>query len=241
MIQILYIIKREFLDYFYNPLGYILMTCFLLLKGLMFWYIVNVLNSPDTVYGSIMQSFFNQNLELFFIPFITMKLFSEEIKSGNIENLITSPVTETQIVIGKFSSAVLLYIVLWLPTIIYPVILNNFIKIEWLTVFTGYLGVILVGIFFVSIGMFCSALTKSQVSSAILSFIIIIFVLLFPLLKELTISQNLINIIEYTNVFNIIDTFSKGVLDTRYIIFLFSITTGIVYINIKFIELRKWI
>lgn len=246
MKKILILAKRELFSYFTSPLAFITLTCFLILNGIIFWMITDLTNRPESPYGAVMRLFFGGTifywLFLFiFIPVITMKLFSEEIKSGSIELLMTSPVKEFQIVLGKYLGAALFYIFLWTPTIIYPVILNHYTSIDFGPVVSGYAGSILTGLFFISIGMFCSAVTKSQVSSAILSFAVIACVFLSGLLSGFFMDPTTVKFFDYINAMNYMETFGKGIIDSRAIAYLVSCSAGIIFLNIRYLETRKWL
>ena len=224
MKKIYFIFKREFLDYFYNSLGYIIIVIFLLLNGILFWSIINILNNPEITYGAVLKLFFGNNIYfwffvLIFIPIITMKLFSNEIQSGTVEMLMTSPVKEYELILGKFFAAFFFYVFMWIPTIIYPIIIYYHKKIDLGPIFTGYLGVILIGTLFISIGLFCSSISKTQISSAILTFFILVMFLLISLTKN----------------------FANGIIPIQKIIFLFSTIITILFLNIEFLKLRKWV
>ncbi len=116
------IIRRELIAYFSSPLAYIVMTAFLLMQGYIFYLIVSFLNNPQTPAMTPLRLFFGGTIFfwlflLFVVPVITMRLIAEERRSGTIEVLLTSPVTEAQVVIGKFVAALIFYVALWLPTV----------------------------------------------------------------------------------------------------------------------------
>ena len=248
MKKTLAICKREFLSYFTNPLGFITLTCFLLVNGIVFWVIVNVYNSPDAPYGAVLRLFFGGQGNPFFwifmfifTPVITMRLFSEEIKSGTIEMLMTAPVSETQIILGKFFGAYLFYIFLWIPTLIYPLIMGYYSRFEAGPVISGYTGVLLVGAAFIQIGMICSSFSKSQVSAGIMCFVVLMLFFLLNVLKYVIPDFGFLSVLTYLDFMEWLDQFAKGIIDTRPIIFLSSIIFGGLYLNIKFVETRKWV
>jgi len=246
MFKTLVIFKREFNSYFTNPLAFITLTCFLLMNGIIFWVLVSILNEPSAPYGAALRLFFGGTfffwLFLFvFIPVITMKLFSEELKTGSIELLITAPVSELQIALGKFLAAFIFYCFLWIPTISYPLILRIFSTIEIGPTISGYFGVLLIGAFFISIGMFCSTLARSQISAAIMTFTVLVALFIIGLLKAIITDPNLIKIFDYINFMEMMETFGKGIIDTRHLIFLTTATISLIFVNIKFLETRKWV
>jgi ABC-type transport system involved in multi-copper enzyme maturation permease subunit len=113
---------------------------------------------------------------LFFIPVITMRLISEERKSGSIETLLTSPVTATTNVLGKFAAALAFYAVFWLPVAAYALILNRLMTIDLKIVLSSLLAVMLIGAYFLAVGTFASCLSKNQIIAAILGFVMIIVI-----------------------------------------------------------------
>ena len=147
------IIRRELIAYFSSPLAYIVMTAFLLMQGYIFYLIVSFLNNPQTPAMTPLRLFFGGTIFfwlflLFVVPVITMRLIAEERRSGTIEVLLTSPVTEAQVVVGKFAAAMAFYAALWLPTALYVLVLRRHSEIDIGPVLAGYLGVFLLGFFF---------------------------------------------------------------------------------------------
>lgn len=249
MKKTLVIAKREFMGYFTNPLGFITLTCFLLVNSIVFWITVNIYNSPEAPYGAVMRLFFGGHGNPFFwifmfifTPVITMRLFSEEIKSGTIELLMTAPVSETQIVIGKFFGAYIFYIFLWIPTVFYPLIMGYYSKrLEVGPILSGYCGVFLLGGMFIQIGQLCSSFSKSQVSAAILCFVALMLFFLMNILKYILPETGFLTVLTYLDFMEWLDYFAKGIIDTRPVIFFCSFIICGLFINIKFIETRKWV
>ena len=153
------IYRKELKSFFYSPVAYIIMVVFLIITG---WFFTSNLFVMGLV---TMRGVFDviPFILLFFIPAITMRSFSEEKKSGTIELLLTKPVTDMEIVVGKFISNVVLTALTILPTVVYVVSLSFLGRLDIGAIITAYIGVILMCSIYISIGLFASSLTENQV------------------------------------------------------------------------------
>src|SRR5438477_3488105 len=149
------IARREFLSYLFSPIAYVAMTLFLLASGFLF--------RKDFEPGqpAAMRTIFEWMVWLLVIvvPLLCMGLIAQEWATGTIEPLMTAPVDETDVVIGKFLGALAFFCVLLAPTLLYVVLLRLYSRMDFGPIFSGYLGILLVVSLFVSIGLFCSSLT----------------------------------------------------------------------------------
>jgi ABC-2 type transport system permease protein len=217
-------IGRELRGYFFSPLGWVVATGFLLFQGLSFQTILDYLNDPRAPAMTPLDFFFGGTLffwlaVLFVAPVLTMRLLSEERRSGTLEMLLTAPVTENQVVLGKFFGALTFYLFLWSPTLLYALLLERHLDLDWGPVAASYLGILGIGSLFLSIGLFTSALTRNQVVAAVLSFAGL-FVLFLPAFLELLVNDPAIRaVVDYTNLYQHMDEFSKGIVDTRRLVY----------------------
>src|SRR5438270_5402172 len=171
------LLSREIRSYFHSPIAYIVLVFFLLVSGVDFYFQVSFMNQRAAGY-SVQEAFFNSVFFWFafvlIFPLITMRLFAEEFKLGTIEPLMTAPVRDLQVVLAKFFGAVVFYIVLWIPTMLYFVIfqkITNEAAANSVGAFWGsYLMLLLLGMFYISIGCLASVLTKNQIIAAVISF-----------------------------------------------------------------------
>lgn len=237
--------NREFRAYFFSPLAYIVAALLLLVNGVVFWLIVSYLNDPRASIGAPLELFFGQTVYfwlvlLFVAPVLTMRLLSEERRSGTIEVLMTAPVTEGQVVVGKYLAAMAFYTFLWLPTLAYPGLLAYYGEVDWGPVAAGYLGVLGIGSLFLSIGMLASALTRSQLLAAILSFALLIPLFTFGLLENLFNSESLRELFSYLNLWQHMEEFGKGVVDTRRLVYYLATTALFLFLSARTLEARKW-
>jgi ABC-2 type transport system permease protein len=246
MNKVLAIIRRELIAYFSSPLAYIVMTAFLLMQGYIFYIIVSYLNNPMTQAMTPLRLFFGGTVFfwlflLFVIPVITMRLVAEERRSGTIEVLLTSPVSEAQVITGKFVAALLFYIVLWLPTLIYVIILKQYSSIDLLPVLAGYLGVLLIGFLFLGVGTFTSTLTDNQLVAAIMAFAAMIVLFSIGLVEQLLISSaGLRDALAHMNLWTHMDDYAKGIVDTRHVVYELSVGLLFLFLATKSLEVKKW-
>lgn len=216
---------RELRNYFLSPLGWVVAAGFLVFHGLSFWLLVSFLNDPRSP-GDVtpLDMFFGGTLfywlaVLFAAPVITMRLLAEERNTGTLEMLLTAPVSETQVVLGKYLGAFLFYVFLWLPTLAYPLLLERYGELDWGPVAAGYLGTLGIGALFLSIGIFTSALTRNQVVAAVAGFALM-FVAFMPAFLEFLVNDPFWQeFIAYVNLYAHMDEFSSGIVDTRRLVY----------------------
>src|SRR3954467_9778203 len=171
------LLSREVRSYFYSPIAYVVLVFFLFVSGADFYFQLSFMNGRPVSY-SIQEAFFNSVFFWFafvlIFPLITMRLFAEEFKTGTIEPLMTAPVRDWQVVLAKFTGALVFYIVLWLPTLLYFVFFQKITHQPAAAsrgaYFGAYLMLLLLGMFYLSIGCLASALTKNQIVAAVISF-----------------------------------------------------------------------
>lgn len=238
------LVWRELIAYFSSPLAYVVMTAFLFINGYVFWLIVAYLNDPRTQAMAPLKLLFGGTIFfwlylLFVVPVITMRLLAEERRSGTLEVLLTSPVSEAQVVIAKFLSALVFYIVLWFPTLAYVAILASYSQLDWGPVAAGYLGIALLGCMFLSIGLFTSALVRNQILAAILAFAVLVVVFSLGLVENLASGETLKGILGYMNLWTHMDDYARGILDTRHVVYSLSLCGLFLFLATKALEASK--
>ncbi len=235
MNNILTIYKKELRSYFSSPVAYIVLAVFLIITG---WFFTSNLFLGGVV---TMRNVFDiiPFIFLFFIPAITMRSFAEEKKTGTIELLLTKPITDLDIVIGKFLAAHTLTAVALLFTWIYVISLTFIGKLDFGAVAGAYLGLLLMAGIYVSIGIFASSLTHNQVVAFIISFLIVFA--LFMLNKVLMfLPSGLASIFEYLSIDYHFGNIARGVLDTRNLIYYFSGILIFILLTKTSLESRRW-
>lgn len=237
---------KELRSYFYSMLGYVVLVVSLLFNAYSFSILLIVLNDPRiTVEGSAMQFFFGRTFFFYIVlsiiaAVVTMRLIAEERKTGTIEVLMTAPVTDWQIVLSKFFGALAFYVFLWIPTLFYIVLLKWHAQIDLGPVWAGYLGTFLLGAMFMAIGLLCSSMTKNQIVASVTSFVIITVVWTIGLFEMFVSGSLAQGIIGHVNIFEHFEGFSRGIVDTRPLIYYLSATALCLFLTVKVVEARKW-
>ncbi|MDD5562549.1 MAG: ABC transporter permease [Thermoanaerobaculaceae bacterium] len=238
------LVERELLAYFSSPLAYVVLTAFLFINGYVFYLIVAFLNDPRTQAMAPLKLLFGGTIFfwlylLFVVPVITMRLLAEERRTGTLEVLLTSPVSEGQVVAGKFIAAFVFYLFLWLPTWVYVWILAGHATIDFGPVWAGYLGIAVLGLLFLSVGTFTSALVRNQIIAAILAFAVLVVVFSIGLVENIATGAALKGALGYMNLWNHMDDFAKGIVDTRHLVYSLSLTGLFLFLATKALEASK--
>jgi len=227
--------KKELKGYFDSPIAYIVITIFLLISGWFFFsdlFLVNQASLRNLF--SIVPFIF-----MFFVPAVTMRLISEEKRSGTIELLLTLPVRDHEIILGKFLAGMILISVAVILTLVYTLTLSGLGDLDAGSVVAGYLGLIFLGATYVSVGVFTSSLTQNQIVAFITSFLIIF--ILFMLNKVLIFFPSfLASFFEYLAVDYHFSNISRGVIDSRDLIYYLSIIFLFLFLSVRALESRKW-
>jgi gliding motility-associated transport system permease protein len=243
MRKFLAIVGREWRAYFLSPLAWVILAAFLLLNGYVFTVILAVLNEPgaakDQALLYLFANGFSSWFTLFIVPVIAMRLFPEERRSGTIEVLLTSPVTEAEVVLGKFTGALGFYLTLWAPSLIYVWILRTHAGIDLGPVASAYLGIALLGGYFVSVGTFASTLTKNQIVAAILTFALLVPIFSAGLLDYLIRNPKIRESLNYLNMWVHLEEFAKGIVDTRRVIYYLSATAFFLFLATASLAAKK--
>lgn len=222
MKQIWIISRRELQSFFNSLMAYIILVTFLGFSGFFTW-----LFGSDVFFvkQASLQSFFGIAYWtlFFFIPALTMRLFAEENRSGTIELLVTKPVNDWQLVLGKFSSTLILIIIALVLTLPYYITVANLGPVDHGAVWSGYLGLILMSATYISIGIFTSSISNNQVVGYLLAlFIGIFFQIIFGLLAG-NLSGLFGSILDYLSLSTHFESISRGVIDTKDLIYFLSI------------------
>ncbi len=234
--------RRELRAYFFSPLAYVVLFFFLAVNGFIFVALVGNLNDPGSPGGPPFTFFFNTSwvILLLVTPVLTMRLVSEELRSGSIEVLMTAPVTEGQVIGGKFLAALTFYAFLWFPTVAYALMISLYEKVSWGPIGAGYLGLLLIGALFLSMGIFSSATTRSQLLAAMMTLAMVLLLYLLDLFGRLVNGDVLKKALDYVNVWGHIDELANGIVDTRRLVFYLSGTLFFLFLASRALEDKKW-
>jgi ABC-type transport system involved in multi-copper enzyme maturation permease subunit/ABC-type uncharacterized transport system involved in gliding motility auxiliary subunit len=215
---------RELLSLFVTPVAYVVGTLFLLLQGWNFALLLRVLNDPLAAPGPVMQFYFGGSFFIFWLPVLflcaalSMRLIAEERKQGTLEALLTAPLRPAQVVLGKFCGALSFYVLLWLPTLVFYVLLRGArVEPDLGPIASGYLGTFMVGASFVALGLLASALSKSQLGAAVTTFVTCTILLLAGLLVDQVEASPLATLLERTSLLSMMQELAQGIVDGRWI------------------------
>ena len=227
---------KEMKSYFNSPMAYIFLVIFAIINGYFFTRTFFLFNQSD------MRSLFNiiPLVYLFFIPAVTMSLIAREKNLGTMEIISTLPLKDVDFVTGKFLAAFSLVVVGLLITLIHFFTLTQVgTNVDYGAVFTGYLGLALAGALYSSIGTFASSITDNQVIAFIIGiFIVLIFFLMDKML--MFIPMYLTGIIQYISVDYHLSNISRGVIDSRNLVYFASVIGFFLFMTVRILEIRKW-
>jgi ABC-2 type transport system permease protein len=229
------IAKRELKAFFVSPIAYLVGAAFLFITGLFFVFTVTI----NTI-ASFLQVFNVTIVILLFIaPILTMRLLAEESRSGTLELLMTAPVRDWEVVLGKCLAVFIFFVALLLPTLFYLFLLIQYGTPDILVTFSGYLGIILLGAMLLSFGLFTSALSANQIVAAILG---IALSLTFWLAGGLatTFDGPFGRFLEYISVQSHIRDFVLGLITSTNVIYFLSITAIALFLTIRVLEIKRW-
>src|ERR1700731_3583087 len=249
MRKLLALLGREVKSYFYSPIAYIVSIFFLLVSGVDFYFLVSFMNQRQVQY-SVQEAFFNSVFFWFafvlIFPLITMRLFAEEFRLGTIEPLMTAPVRDWQVVLSKFFGALIFYVVLWIPTILYfwifQTITHQLAANSAGAYWGSYLMLLLLGMFYLSVGCLASVVTKNQIVAAIISFcgITLLFFLGLVQFILLDVSSGMRDALGYFSAIEHMGTYSRGIIDTRPMVLYLSMTGLMLALTYQAFQSRKW-
>ena len=229
------IFQREINAYFLSPVAYVVISVFMIFSGYFFSVMLGLTQETTLRYSLAYTQFILSILT----PVITMRLFAEENKTGTIEPLMTAPVTDFEVVFGKFLSAWALYNIMIAPTAFYIIFLAWVGSPDYGAIIASYIGLILMG------GLFCSHRDTSvcYYQNQIVAAVIGIVALLILLVIGLASSGNegwFYNCLRYIGTYDHWDTFTKGLIDTRDVIYYVSFTALLIFIVVRIVESRRW-
>ncbi len=229
------IAERELRSIFVSPLAWWVATAFSFLMGYFFVLIIAFVRQAE------MRDVFNNMLVIlmFLMPLITMRLVAEERRQNTFELLLTAPVRDMEVILGKFLGALAFLVFLLAITVPYPILLFRFGKPESGAIIAGYLGLLLLGCALVAIGLFFSSVTDSQMVAAALSFIAVILIWLVKWGAQ-SATGMWARLLGFLSFYDRFEEFSRGLIDSSTIIYLVSFTAFFLYLSVRSLESRSW-
>ena len=251
MRNVLAIADKELRSYFASPIAYIIIGLFALLFGWFFFVYLSVFvqrssqammggGAPNINQDMIRGVFLNSAVIILFVmPMITMRTYSEEKRSGTIELLLTSPVTDFQIIMGKFLGALGLYAAMLLVTMLYIGVLFVYGNPEWRPIATGYLGLLLMGGCFLSVGLFISSVTKNQIVAGFLTFAVFLMLWVINWMADQS-GPIMGAVLKYLSITDHFDDFARGIVDTKHVIYYVTFITFGLFLTAKSVDMERW-
>lgn len=229
------IAQKEFKSYLASPMAYIVTGIFLVITGVFFGI------SSSTFYETSLAGFLESGsmILLLLTAVLTMRLLAEERKTGTIELLLTAPVRDSELIMGKFLGGLCILIAMLALTFYYPLLLVIFGDPDIGPIFTGYLGIFLLGSTCLSVGLFASSLTSNQIVSAVVAGGIL-FALYFIGVAADYLPEALGQVINYFSISYYYEDFILGIIDTRGIVYYLSITALFIFLAIRSLENSRW-
>ena len=243
---------KELRSYFGSPVAWVLLGFFAIIFGIFYnvyldYFVRSASQSqmgapnPVNVNSDMIRNLLGNAsvLVLFLLPMVTMRTYSEEKRSGTMELLLTSPVTDLDITLGKFLGAVGVYAAMLAVTLVHIGILFGLGDPEWKPIVAGYLGLLLLGSSFISIGLFISSTTKNQVIAGAVTFIVALTFWIINWFDQ-SVTPQVAAVLNYLSVTQHFDDFGKGVIDTKHIVFYLSFIAFGLFLTLKSLDTERW-
>ena len=242
---------KELRSYFASPVAWVMMGLFAILFGYFYNVYLSIFLSPmrsqfgappvQNVNSEMIRPLLQNAsvLILFLLPMLTMRTYSEEKRSGTIELLLTSPVTDVEIIMGKFVGALGLYGALLLVTAVYIGLLFGVGSPEWRPILSGYLGLLLLGGCFISMGLFISSTTKNQMVAGAATFVVALMFWIISWFADSS-GPTTAAILNYLSVTQHFDDFGKGVIDTKHVVYYLSFIAFGLFLTLKSVDSERW-
>jgi ABC-2 type transport system permease protein len=252
MTNIFAIVRKEWRGYFASPIGYVVLGMYAFVFGLFYTVGLNFVirqsmagpqmgGGPMSINQMLIRYvFMNSSIVMVFVvPLITMRTYAEEKRLGTVELLMTSPITDFEILIGKFLGAMSLYAAMLGITLVHIGLLFVYGNPEWKPVLSGYLGLLLLGGCIVSIGLFFSSLTKNQIVAGMFTVVVLLMLWLIDWTSNL-LGPTGGQIVSYVSLSSHLEDFVRGVIDTQHVIYYLSIITFGLFLTTKAVDSERW-
>jgi ABC-2 type transport system permease protein len=250
--NVLAIAGKELRSYFASPMGYILVGLFALLFGMFFRAFLTIFAEQSqrmamggggnvNVNEQLIRGVFHNTaiVILFIMPMVTMRTYAEEKRSGTIELLLTSPISDLEIILGKFLGAMGLFAAMLLVTSVDIAVLFRLGNPELKPVLTGYLGLLLMGGCFLSVGLLISSLTKNQIVAGVATFAVFLILWIVNWFGD-SLGPTGREIVNYLSITEHLDDFTKGIIDTKHLIYYVSFITFGLFLTAKSVDSERW-
>lgn len=243
------IAKREISSFFVSPLAYVVLTTWLLFQGAVFWVMSFWYSQQDFGSGSSganpLSHYFG-GTTLFYIPImvytplLTMRLLAEEHRQGTIEPLLTAPVSDAAVVLGKYLASLVFWCALWAPTLMYVWLTSRYGDLDLWKIAATYVGIFGLGAYYMALGLLMSALTRSQITAAVLTFVALGAFFILGLFSFLVTDDTWRGVFDYMSLWTHMSTFASGIVDSRYLTYELSLAALGVFLSVRALEARRY-
>jgi ABC-2 type transport system permease protein len=251
--NILAIAHKELKSYFASPIAYVVIGLFALMFGFFYYTLLGIFIEQGMrmmgLQGGPTQNVNDQMIRplflnasvllLFVLPMITMRTYAEEKRSGTIELLLTAPLTDFQIIMGKFLGAMALYAAMLAVTMVHVGVLFAFGQPEWIPIATGYLGLLLMGGCFISVGLLISSFTRNQIVAVMATFAVFLLLWVINWAGPLT-GPRTSAVLEYLSITSHLDDFTRGVVDTKHVVYYVSFIAFGLFLTARSVDTERW-
>jgi len=249
MSNVLAIARREISAYFASPIAYVVIGFFALMFGFFYYSLLLYFDRQSLQAAGqavnvneqfLRPVFLNATVILLFVlPLVTMRTYSEEKRSGTIELLLTAPLTDLQIILGKFLGAMGLYAAMLAITLVHVGLLFVFGNPEWRPVVTTYLGLLLMGGCFISVGLLISSLTKNQIVAGMITFGVFLMLWVINWIASFM-GPTTQQVLNYLSITDHLDDFTKGIIDTKHLVYYVSFITFGLFLTARSVDTERW-
>jgi ABC-2 type transport system permease protein len=254
MNNILAITNKELKSYFASPIAYVVIGLFTLVYGYYFYAAVRFFNEQSmrmmgvgagtpsvNINEQLIRPVFQYSMVVFLIvlPMITMRTYSEEKRSGTMELLLTSPITDFQIIMGKFLGAMGLYASMLGITLVHMALLYWVSSPEWMPILTSYLGMLLLGGCFMSVGLLISSLTKNQIVAVVATFAVFMMLWMVNWIAQFM-SPTSQAVLNYLSITSHLEDFMGGVIDTKHVVYYLSFIAFGLFLTARSVDVERW-
>jgi len=230
------VMRRELATYFHSPIGYIFLAAFYLFAGIAF-FTGNLMMQSANLSGVFSYLF---SYVLFLVPVLTMRLLSEDRRNKTDQALLTAPITITGMVIGKFLAASLVFLLALSVSLIYALVIAMYTQPNWAAIAGNFIATLLLGLSMISIGMFISAMTESQVIAAVGGFATALLLIIVDTFADVFTQPLAKAVIIGISFYDRYNSFLMGICELENIVFFLSVCTVFLFLTIRVFEKRRW-
>jgi ABC-2 type transport system permease protein len=239
--NILAMAQRELSAFFYSPIAYVVLFAFTFMVGLLFVFLTD--NFSPGSEASLRDTFnWLPPLLCVAVPILTMRLMSEEYRTGTIETLMTAPVSDFEVIAGKFLGTFVFYAIMLAATFFYVILLTFFGRPDFGLLLSGYIGLLLIGAMFVAIGLFFSSTTRNQIIAALLGafFLLLLTILAWIIVQFADVKGPVRLVLQMISVMDRFQYFNRGLVDLNNLVFFVGGTAFFLFLAVKSVESRRW-